>query len=122
MDDGSSEAAIFRGCYVDLPAISGDGQIVTAQLIFPRDFAAFAGHFPGDPIVPGFLQVELALDMLRRVKMAAQLKTLRQARFLLPIRPGQRVYVSLAGRPEDGFHLELQVDGELATVLEITVG
>ena len=122
MDDGFSGAAVFQACYVELPARGGDGQSVTAQLSFPRDFAAFAGHFPEDPILPGFMQIELALDVLRRLKMVAQLKGVRQARFLLPIRPGQRVYVLLEAVADDRFHLELKVDGELCTVMEITVG
>ena len=122
MDDGVSGAAIFRACYVELPTISGDGRTVTAQLIFPDDFAAFAGHFPEDPILPGFLQIELALDMLRRLKMAAELKSVGRTRFFLPIRPGRRVYASLVAQASVGFHLELKVDREVATVMEIAVG
>ncbi len=122
MDDGFSGATVFQACYVELPVRGGDGQSVTAQLSFPRHFAAFAGHFPEDPILPGFIQIELALDVLRRLNMAARLQAVRQAKFYLPIRPGQKVDASLASPDDQHFHLELKVNGELCTVMEITVG
>ncbi len=122
MDDGFSGATVFQACYVELPARKGDGQSVTAQLSFPRDFAAFAGHFPEDPILPGFIQIELALDVLRRLNMATRLQAVRQAKFFLPIRPGQKVDALLASPDDLHFHLELKINGKLCTMMDITVG
>ena len=45
-------------------------QQVTAELSFPADFPAFAGHFPGQPVLPAVIQLavvrSLTADLLER--------------------------------------------------------
>lgn len=58
----------------------------------PRDHPAFAGHFPGNPIVPGVVLMDQAL-------MFAQMRTgnaggawrVLQAKFLSPCGPGDEL-------------------------------
>lgn len=120
MDHLVSGTAAFQACYVQPPTMVVTSQTWTARFNFPPDLPVFAGHFPNDPILPGFMQIELALDLLRRLKMGGQLQAVRQARFFLPIRPGRNVDVSLEALADHRFHLELKADGELCAVMEIT--
>lgn len=54
----------------------------------PRDLACFAGHFPGHPVLPGFLQVHWAMELAQRELGVSQppsaLEALKFRRLLLP--------------------------------------
>lgn len=54
----------------------------TWTVAVPGDWPGFAGHFPGDPILPGAELVELARGC------AGDPAELRRARFLAAVRPG----------------------------------
>ena len=54
----------------------------------PSYLSCFPGHFPGDPVVPGVLQLDWAMEMCADLcgeeKQIAEIVSLR---FLTPIRP-----------------------------------
>jgi hypothetical protein len=51
---------------------------------------ALAGHFPGNPVVPGVVLLERVLDAAqRRFGMRADALRLPQVKFLQPLLPGQ---------------------------------
>jgi 3-hydroxymyristoyl/3-hydroxydecanoyl-(acyl carrier protein) dehydratase len=60
---------------------------------FPADHPTAAGHFPGNPIIPGALLLALALRALLPPGGARPPWELRQAKFLRPVRPGDRVEI-----------------------------
>jgi 3-hydroxymyristoyl/3-hydroxydecanoyl-(acyl carrier protein) dehydratase len=66
---------------------------VRAALPVAADHPSFAGHFPGQPILPGVvLLAELLEAMRRHPATAAWLGAqpqLTQAKFITPVRPGQ---------------------------------
>ncbi len=64
----------------------------------PHDHPAFAGHFPGRPIVPGVLLLAQALEAAATVVDAAWLTQpvqIAAAKFLAPLRPGDTCRVEL---------------------------
>ncbi|MFH0753420.1 MAG: hypothetical protein V2A70_02495 [Candidatus Omnitrophota bacterium] len=72
-----------------------DGRI-TANILFPKDFTGFKGHFPGNPVVPGVckvLSVLVLLDASQKTK--AVLKTIVLAKFLSLVTCDQEVCVEL---------------------------
>jgi 3-hydroxymyristoyl/3-hydroxydecanoyl-(acyl carrier protein) dehydratase len=52
------------------------------------DHPAFPGHFPGRPIVPGVLLLQLAQRAIE-AKLATTLHALQAVKFLAPALPGQ---------------------------------
>jgi 3-hydroxyacyl-[acyl-carrier-protein] dehydratase len=89
-----------------------------AQIVFAQDHPAFAGHFPGTPIVPGVLLLAEALARLG-VSAAAPLQCSRilSAKFLRPVHPGEIVDVELRAR--DTRHSELTLSTAGALVAEV---
>lgn len=67
------------------------------SLSFPPDHAAFAGHFPGNPIVPGVLLLD---ESLRSIAAACGVATTEcaivTAKFLSPARPGEDLNLDFA--------------------------
>jgi 3-hydroxyacyl-[acyl-carrier-protein] dehydratase len=61
------------------------------ELHFPEDHATAAGHFPGNPILPGALLLDTVLHAIAGNSAAAHICTVRAAKFLRPVRPGDRL-------------------------------
>lgn len=63
----------------------------------PLDHPAFAGHFPGQPLLPGVSLLSEVLEaVLRDPALAAQVGTaprLGAAKFLSPVRPGSTLSI-----------------------------
>jgi 3-hydroxyacyl-[acyl-carrier-protein] dehydratase len=73
-----SEAANIRG---------QDAALVCERTI-ARDHPAFAGHFPGHPILPGVLLLAEVVEALREAGQDIGAMTIAAAKFLAPVGPG----------------------------------
>lgn len=57
--------------------------------IVPLDHAAFAGHFPGTPILPGVVLLDVALRIIAEAyQLALDHCEIGSAKFLSPVSPG----------------------------------
>jgi 3-hydroxyacyl-[acyl-carrier-protein] dehydratase len=77
----------------------------------PPDHPAFAGHFPGAPIVPGVVLLDEAILAIEaacgRRLLPGQLAAVK---FLHPVGPGTDLHISYAS-DERGVRLEIAADG-----------
>ena len=73
--------------------------LVDMQIDIAADHPAFAGHFPGQPVLPGVLLLSFVMQALAaRPLLAARVGAtprLDSAKFLHPVRPGARLRVAL---------------------------
>ena len=58
-----------------------------APLPLPADHPALAGHFPGHPIYPGVVLLDVAIGAIE-AHFGASVRGLPVAKFLAPVRPG----------------------------------
>ena len=91
--------------------------MTTCTLDIALDHPAFAGHFPGQPLLPG---VSLLAEVLEAVLDDAALAALvgpaprvGAVKFLAPVRPGARLTLRFDAAPR-GLRFELH-DGERVT-------
>jgi 3-hydroxyacyl-[acyl-carrier-protein] dehydratase len=78
--------------------------------MFPAAHPAFAGHFPGAPVVPGALLLAAALEALGEAGGGVEIA---QAKFLQPVGPDTAVEVSCEPTASGALRLELRAGGRL---------
>ena len=86
----------------------------SADLIFAADHPTAAGHFPGNPILPGALLLD---SIVLTVSHGAGTRnvTIQSAKFLRPVRPGDRLRVAWENKGADTrFSCSLASSGEIA--------
>jgi len=70
------------------------------EMRFNPDHPTAAGHFPGDPIIPGALLLdEVLLAIAEGEGRTVGACVIRAAKFLHPVRPGDRLVVRWDGHP-----------------------
>lgn len=74
------------------------------------DHPAFAGHFPGHPIVPGVVLLDEALQALASAE-GIELGALQVsvAKFLVPVRPGESLGLNFRSTGTGRYALEVRV-------------
>jgi len=75
--------------------------LATVERTFPADHPAAQGHFPGNPIIPGALLLSEALRAIE-ASLGKDLcpYQIRSAKFVHPVRPGERVSIDFSKRDE----------------------
>lgn len=68
------------------------------------DHPALAGHFPGQPIVPGVVLLDLALLAVARWLGSAAQGEIASAKFLSPVTPGEALMLEASRQTSDGVH------------------
>lgn len=76
------------------------GKRAVAVKVFPRSDLLFMDHFPGRPLVPGVLEIEMIAQTAAvcvkawRPKTFAVLSSVHSARFIKPIHPGDQCRIT----------------------------
>lgn len=81
----------------------------TLPLPIAADHPAYAGHFPGRPILPGVVLLDAALYALAacldRQDTTGQLKS---AKFHSPVQPGEALTLHATALPAGGYRFEIR--------------
>lgn len=67
----------------------------SAERTITTHHPSLAGHFPGDPIVPGVVLLEEILDALTEWQGPRLLKSISAVKFLAPVVPDQTFCITL---------------------------
>ena len=78
----------------------------TVSWSIPADHPAFAGHFPGNPIVPGVLLLDAMLHAIAATGVTMNTCEIRSIKFLAPARPGESLRLEHAALPGGAIRFE----------------
>ncbi len=82
---------------------SDEMKSVARSYRFPESFIGFSGHFPGNPILPGIVQLLTVVSLIEEHTGTEQkLLAVEDARFLNPILPDQEILVQCQQRTVRG--------------------
>lgn len=76
----------------------------------PSDHPAFAGHFPGRPIVPGVLLLAQLLELLREAGEPVAGLQIASAKFLSPVGPGAELLLRVLPPEPGAGHRRFEVE------------
>jgi len=83
-----------------------------AKFLFNPSLSLFRGHFPGSPLLPGVMQVEMAhLAMERIAGLHYRIIGVNKAKFTGQIFPGDQITIRLAAKDQEDY---LQVKAQLS--------
>lgn len=93
------------------------------ELRFPADHPTAAGHFPGNPIIPGALLLDVICHAIIGAAAGQQACAIRSVKFLRPVRPGDGIGLSwrIVGE-ETRFDATLRETEELAVTGTLRLG
>lgn len=88
------------------------------DVLVPLDHPAFGGHFPGQPLLPGVsLLAEVLEAVMQDPSLAARVgpaPRLGAAKFLSPVRPGDRLSIRFDDGSATALRFEVRVGERLA--------
>lgn len=77
----------------------------------PLDHPAFAGHFPGTPILPGVVLLDVALQAIAHASgIALDPCEISSVKFLSPANPGDELAILYAISPSGMIRFEIMAD------------
>ncbi|HUO07449.1 MAG TPA: hypothetical protein VM008_04045 [Phycisphaerae bacterium] len=92
-----------------------------ASATFPKEFPGFHGHFPGNPLLPGFMHIQLALDILAAANLPHTLKEIPTARFTRPIPPETEIQITLSPTTPNTYEATLNQNDDALSTFTLTI-
>ncbi len=79
--------------------------------VIAKDHPAIAGHFPGNPIVPGVLILDEVLQTLEQWRGRVRLQSVVSVKFTSPLKPGITFSIKIHEDDNSLIAFECRLDG-----------
>jgi 3-hydroxyacyl-[acyl-carrier-protein] dehydratase len=85
------------------------------------DHPAYAGHFPGQPILPGVVLLDVAIHAIaEQLGLTAGGAQIRAAKFLSPVRPGEALQLHFGVTTNGIYACEIRVDARVVASCQVS--
>jgi 3-hydroxyacyl-[acyl-carrier-protein] dehydratase len=100
--------------FYTISTFKSENESIEATIKFNEGHLLFAGHFPGNPIVPGVVQIQIIKDLLEKIReqnlLLIQAKNIK---FLSMISPSKHPYVEVSIRYQEAEDDSVQVQASM---------
>jgi len=79
---------------------------ISREYVIAADHPCLDGHFPGDPIVPGVLLLDMMRLLLQQWQPQLCISAIAKAKFHHPLRPGEPFTITLVERSPGSYRFE----------------
>ncbi|WP_031530115.1 hypothetical protein [Dyadobacter crusticola] len=101
-----------QGIY-HIGAIEQEDGALTAPVTINPEHALFSGHFPGSPVLPGVIQLDIVRDALaQHTGKPLKLKTVRTCKFLEVLNPSVHSALTVTIKYKEQDMLDITASGE----------
>ena len=84
-----------------MSGLHDDGQELSANFCFSKEFIGFQGHFSDKPVLPGVCNIQAILCMLREATgMVPELKEIVLSKFFNPVFCNEKIVFKVRRTPE----------------------
>lgn len=107
---------ILKDDFYRINSLNFTDNTLEAQIAIDSNHAIFDGHFPGNPVTPGVVQLELVKELLStHFNQPVQLKQLVTSKFLAVLNPQQSPEATCKMTVSPQEDQTLKVSGQLST-------
>ncbi len=82
-------------------------------VVIPAQHPSLAGHFPGNPVVPGVVMLNEVIDTLRQLDPQAIVTGLSVVKFVSPLKPGEALTICVERDGESDVEFSCYVEVRL---------
>ena len=94
--------------------------MTVTDLAIPADHPAYAGHFPGHPILPGVVILDASLRAIATHAGRTPLRwRIEHAKFKSPVAPGEALTLEYDGTPTGPVRLTVRAGSRVVAVAEV---
>ncbi len=87
---------ILKDSLYSIQSLATEEGAINAQLALDPEHPIFAGHFPGNPVTPGVVQVEMVQEILSvTLDKEVSLKSMANCKFLAVLNPNVHSSIGL---------------------------
>lgn len=79
--------------------------------VIPEDHPALAGHFPGNPVIPGVVILDEVVRAVQNWQGACRLARIASVKFTAPLEPGCPFTIRLHEKDDSRIEFECLLDG-----------
>ncbi|TSJ46458.1 3-hydroxyacyl-ACP dehydratase [Fluviicola chungangensis] len=107
---------ILKDTFYTINALTFKDNILEATFTIDAKHPIYKGHFPGNPVTPGVVQLELVKEILgTQFNRVIQLKTLATSKFLAVLNPVNTPEATFKMTVTEQEGQNLKVSGQLST-------
>lgn len=107
---------ILKDSFYRINALNFEENVLEAQISIDPKHSIFDGHFPGNPVTPGVVQLEMVKEILgTHFNKTIQLKTLATSKFLAVLNPVNTPDATLKMTVTEQEDQSLKVSGQIST-------
>ena len=100
--------------YPPVACTTGENNEIRASVMVDGSWPCFSGHFPGDPILPGIVQLDMVAECISAARgEQATVTGLGRVKFRKIVRPGELLDIHIAcGSKKDHYVFQITGAGE----------